>query len=72
MYNPYTLEVIIELHRQDLLQEAMHYRLLRQARQARTPLYCRLLASVGSLLIAAGQKLQKPYILAAPGKVETR
>ena len=29
MYNPYMLKVIIELHRQDLLREAMHDRLLR-------------------------------------------
>jgi hypothetical protein len=70
MYNPYTLEVIIELHRQDLLQEAMHDRLLRQARQGRAPLYCRLLARVGSLLIAVGQKLQEPYALTVPAKVK--
>ena len=70
MYNPYMLKVIIELHRQDLLREAMHDRLLRQARQARAPLYCRLLAHVGSLLIAVGQRLQEPYALTMPGKVK--
>ena len=70
MYNSYELEVIIKLHRQDLLREAMHDRLLRQARQARAPLYCRLLAGVGSLLIAAGQKLQEPYALTMPGEVK--
>jgi len=70
MYNPYMLKVIIELHRQDLLREAMHDRLLRQARQGRARLYCRVLARVGGLLIAVGQKLQEPYALIVPDKVK--
>ena len=72
MFNQYTPKVrkIIEYHRQDLLREAAQDRLLYGGRLASPRLYCRVLAHVGSLLIAAGQKLQEPYALAAPGKVK--
>ncbi len=57
---------IVKARRDDLLQEAQHERLLRKARPAERSLLARTLAGIGGFLIAAGQKLQDPYIKESP------
>ncbi|UCC63035.1 MAG: hypothetical protein JSV36_20210 [Anaerolineae bacterium] len=57
---------IVKARRDDLLQEAQRERLLREARSAERSFLARNLAGIGGFLIAAGQKLQDPYISAMP------
>ena len=67
MLNPYTPEtkMTIDMHRDELLQDATKYRLLRQIRAERAQLWRqRIQMGIGSLLIAVGKRLQKPYALA--------
>lgn len=68
-YTPETNK-IIQMREQDLLREAEQDRLLRQAREASPRLYRRVLASVGSLLIATGEKLQGSYALTRPSRAD--
>jgi hypothetical protein len=66
MLNPYTPETkkTIDMHREELLQDATKYRLLRQIRADRAQLWRqRIQMGIGSLLIAVGKRLQKPYAL---------
>ena len=56
--NPYLMIKMDAIHRQELLREAEHYRLVRLARSATPRLLDRVLASLGSFLIAAGERLR--------------
>jgi hypothetical protein len=67
MLNPYTPETkkSIDMHRDELLQDATKYRLLRQIRAQRAQLWRqRIQIGLGNLLIAVGTRLQEPYRLA--------
>jgi hypothetical protein len=60
--NPYLMIKMERIHRQELFKEIEHYRLIRQAR-ARTPsLLDRILANIGSFLIAAGERLRSRHV----------
>jgi hypothetical protein len=56
--NPYLMIKMDAIHRQELLREAEHYRLIRLARSATPGLWDRVLANIGSFLIAAGERLR--------------
>jgi hypothetical protein len=60
--NPYLMIKMERIHRQDLLKEAEHYRLIRQVRSGAPGFWDRTLASVGSFLIAAGERLRSRHL----------
>ena len=64
MLTPPLIPEIAKARRDDLLQEVERERLVREARSAEQSFLDRTLAGIGSFLIAAGQKLQEPYISA--------
>ena len=67
MLNPYTPETkkTIDMHRDELLQDATKYRLLSQIRAQRAQLWRQQIQmGLGNLLIAVGTWLQEPYALA--------
>ncbi|MBN1976758.1 MAG: hypothetical protein JW918_05100 [Anaerolineae bacterium] len=60
--NPYLMIKMERIHRQELLKEAEHYRLVRQVGAGTPSLFDRILASIGSLLIAAGERLRSRHV----------
>jgi hypothetical protein len=64
--NPYLMIKMERIHRQELFKEIEHYRLIRQARAGAPRLLDRVLASIGSFLIAAGERLRSRHVPHVP------
>ena len=60
--NPYLMIKMAKIHRQELLKEVEHYRLIRQARAGTPSLLDRILANIGGFLIAAGERLRSRHV----------
>jgi hypothetical protein len=60
--NPYLMIKMERIHRQELLEEVEHYRLIRQVRSGTPRLWDRVLANIGSFLIAAGERLRSRHV----------
>jgi len=60
--NPYLMIKMERIHRQELFKEIEHDRLIRQARVGTPRLLDRTLASIGSFLIAAGERLRSRHV----------
>jgi hypothetical protein len=56
--NPYLMMTMERIHRQELLKEAEHYRLIRQVRSGSSRFWDRILVNIGSFLIATGERLR--------------
>ena len=63
MFTPETGS-LINLHRQELTQQAERHQLVRQARATRSGLETRVLVTLGGFLIVLGQRIQARYRLA--------
>ena len=59
--NPYLMIKMEKIHRQELLKEVEHYRLIRLVRSGTSSLWDRTLASIGSFLVSTGERLQARY-----------
>jgi hypothetical protein len=54
-------DYLVEVERRKYeMEQAEHYRLLKQLPQVERPRYGRLLASLGAKLVASGRELQRP------------
>jgi hypothetical protein len=71
MLPPYTYAAgrLAEEQAKDFLREGEHARLMRMARPVRRGPICKLLASVGRLLVRSGERLRERY---EPARVRLR
>ena len=71
-FNPYEAQMIMEERVKDALREAEQERLRRVANSARPRLRDRAVASIDSLLLSAGKKLQEHHAPVKPGLTVSR